>query len=55
VKLAAADTVQADEESFGFSKFLMMLHVVLDSEYMTGSRKVNARGPVLPSMNPNAR
>jgi hypothetical protein len=26
VKLAAADTFQVDEERFGFSQFLMMLH-----------------------------
>jgi hypothetical protein len=32
VKLAAAETVQVDEERFGFSQFLMMLQVVLDSE-----------------------
>jgi len=53
-KIAAA-AVQVDEERFGFSKFLMTLHVILDSDYMTGSRKVNARSAVLPSMDPNAR
>ena len=41
--------------SFGFSKLLMMLHVVLDSDYVAGSRNINARGAVLPSMDPNAR